>query len=847
MRRAICALVLGCVLSLTGAAAAQADGGLWVYYEGPAEPSSVRQALGLAEEVYFTDDLEHAEVLVLEGVPNEAAAVGDRVRRGAGLLWVVSPEVKAEQLSQVLGVSVQVSFEQDAVGLVPGSDPEAQALARQVVWASAPQVRERMRLEGSGISGLAQSYEDGSPVLCMLQVGEGRAHLLLAFLGEANKQFQDWAYFNYLIYHLVMQAGGRAPQTFADFPGSPVPHEREQVLLFGALGGMLVLAVVAFWRVRRYSLAHPEALEALVADRGRYSAREAGTGWEEIGFHRPLGGFLFAFMFGLVMFIPLIVYQNLILPGYILPSAQALGIWGRVVQFFNLLWLLFDMGTSSAMVRFFAEERVQNPRRAVQYVQVFVWWQVLSGTIQVALVTALAGTLLPHTHYALYAWSIIVHTLIQLPGFYQVYRHTLTALQRFDYAQMIDMAVATALPMLTQPVLVTLLVAWGQAQPVFGMAMGGLIGLGLAAYATEALAFLLGFFLYRRLGLTARLLFLAHFDFPIVKTALRFGVFDMLASLSWAVGQAFEILVTQRLINYAEVWGNWTIAQNFVYAYQVLQILYGNLVPAISEAISQGRRLLSQFYAVMAYKWGGLMSAFVGAVLLAVADRFILGATGPEFVRAASYATPLILWGAIQYPSWVGDSVQLGANRPYLKTALVAAEQALRVSLAFVLLGYFQVYALVIAYFVGLLSKDIAAYFVNHRVCFPQRFYIWQSLVAPVLAGVVHFAFVRWIGGLVWREDQVSSVLMFLLGILPSYPVFAFLYGLFGGWEDEGLAELRRAVNLSGFMRPLAWLFWGATRLGASLSPLHGRFPITVRAAAMDEAQLLTRERVPLR
>lgn len=163
----------------------------------------------------------------------------------------------------------------------------------------------------------------------------------------------------------------------------------------------------------------------------------------------------------------------------------------------------------------------------------------------------------------------------------------------------------------------------------------------------------------------------------------------------------------------------------------------------------------------MAYKYGGIISAFIGAVLLAVADRFILGASGPEFVRAAAYAVPLIIWGAIQYPSWVGDNVQLAVNRPYLKAALVTGEQVMRVTLALILVQRFQIDALIFAYFVGLLSKGLVGYFVNHRVCYPQRFFMWQSLAAPLLAGGVHFLFLRWLTGLIWQQDQVTSVLIF--------------------------------------------------------------------------------------
>ena len=246
------------------------------------------------------------------------------------------------------------------------------------------------------------------------------------------------------------------------------------------------------------------------------------------------------------------------------------------------------------------------------------------------------------------------------------------------------------------------------------------------------------------------------------------------------------------------------------------------------------------------YKWGGIASAFITAVLLAVADRFILGASGPDFGRAASYVVPLTVWGGIQYFSWVGDNVQLGANKPYLKSIMIFSEQTVRIVLAWFLLERFQIYGLVAAYFVGLLAKGFTVYFINHRLCFPQRFFFWQSLAAPVLAGASHFIFLRWLTGYIWQGDQITSMLIFLIGILPSFPVYMFLYGLFGGWDQNTLDELKNAVTLTGFARPLAWVIWASTGLGARLSPLNGRFPITIRAAAMEEAQSLTGEKIKL-
>jgi hypothetical protein len=90
-------------------------------------------------------------------------------------------------------------------------------------------------------------------------------------------------------------------------------------------------------------------------------------------------------------------------------------------------------------------------------------------------------------------------------------------------------------------------------------------------------------------------------------------------------------------------------------------------------------------------------------------------------------------------------------------------------------------------------------------------------------------------------------VLLFFIALLPSLPVFCLFSGLFGGWDDAGLAELRRAAGLSSLGKPIAWLIYYASALGAKLSPLHGRFALDLYAEAQAEAQSLTEERASLR
>jgi O-antigen/teichoic acid export membrane protein len=836
----------------------QASSTIRIYYAGP-QDNSVYIALNLAPQGTFSlvNDPTKADVFVLNGIIPDVTAIAAQVKQGAGLVLILGPDISAVDMETISGIPVMLIEMTDAVSLteIKIDDP----LVKQIIWNGAPQVRDRMGTLTplSSVQPIVTEYESGEWVLWA--GNHPNIYFFNAFLTNYpdpqsqksftyNPQIQEWAYFNYLIYHLVVRAAGQTPLSFADYPASPVPHSSDRNALLLVTSLILVTTFTTFYFVRRYSLEHPEELDRIISDRTNYEVREAKTEWEQVGFHRPLGGFLVALSIGLVFFIPLIIYQNLILPSFILPSAQALGIWSRVTQFFNLAWTFFDMGTSIAFIKYLSEHRVHDPKKGIQYGQLFVWWQMLSGAVQVALVIALASTFAPSSAYALYAWSVIIHSFIQIPGFYQVMRHALTGFQRLDYSRLLDIGLNVLLPMLVQPIFVTIMFAWGHAHPVFGGAMGGLLGMGMAAYAAELLTFLLGIWLYRRVGYNARILFLAHFDWDVVKTSFKFGMFEMLGSAAWSFGQAMEIAITQtRLINYAEIWGNWGIAQNFIFAFNVTQMLNDGVMPAISEAISNGKRILSQYYSVMAYKYNSLTSAFIGAVLLAIAPKFILGSTGIEFHRAAIYVIPLTIWGAVQFPSWVGDNVQLGANKPWLKSILVFSEQILRVILAWILLAKFQVTGLIIAYFVGLFFKGVAAYFINHRICFPQRFYFWQSLVAPLLAGVVHYAILSGIASLIWKGEQLTSVLIFFIGILPSFPVYIFLYGLFGGWDKDTLEELKEAVALTGSVRWLTrWGMYEPTSLGARLSPLNNRFPIINRMDAMKEAVELTAEKVKL-
>jgi O-antigen/teichoic acid export membrane protein len=810
-----------------------------IYYMGAND--SVRTALELAK-FEFVDDPTQANAWVINGIPPGSPSLTETLDNGIGGLLILGPDMNPTSLQSLLGADISLEPQDNAVSLAPIEDVSLDEVLVDVLWSSAPQVRQRLKVNGSDLIPLVTAYETGETLL-------GRTdnwYVLTPFLDSYNPQIQEWPYYNYLIYHLVTQAAGRQPVSFGSYWAAPVPQPYQRLIIYIAMAVLVIITWTIFFFVRRYSKAHPERLASLVSGKEAFIKREANTDWENIGFHRSIGGFMFALTSGLVLFIPLVAYQNFILPVYILPSAQAMGMWGRVSAMFPLIWSLFDMGTSVAHMKYFAEYRVRNPGRAIQYAQFYVWWQALTGAIQVALVVTFTSAFFPDTAYAILIWSIITHAMIQIPGFYRIFTDSLSAYQRADYNQILDIGMTMVIPMIVQPIVISLMVYWGHNHPIFGPAMGGLLGLGIAAYVMEVCSFLLGWYLYTRLGYNARLLFLAHFDWSVAIESLKYGVFFFFSgSISGLNSWLMVTAVQPKLLNTNEIMGNMGLANTFPFAFSVLQTLTATVLPAISEAVTNGKRILGQYYSTMVYKFGGFVSGFIAAVLLSVADRFIIGSSGQDFQRAAIYVIPLTLIAAFNFMV-MGGEVVIYATKSRLIVVLAVIDFVIGLGLTYLLIDTWQVNALIYVPAITLCIKAIVVYWLNNRYCFPQRFYFWQTLGASALASVTHFIWLRWVTGLIWQGDEGTSILILAFGLLVSYPVYSFLYGLFGGWDGKTLAEFDRGTKLSNFMKPMTRLFYHSSRIGAKISPLHGKFPISSFSEARKEAEDLTLERVKL-
>jgi len=132
------------------------------------------------------------------------------------------------------------------------------------------------------------------------------------------------------------------------------------------------------------------------------------------------------------------------------------------------------------------------------------------------------------------------------------------------------------------------------------------------------------------------------------------------------------------------------------------------------------------------------------------------------------------------------------------------------------------------------------------RLVLRPRVYLWQTLIAPVGAGVLVYNILRLAGDLWWQPEPAASLWLTLGAFVVTLPCYALLTGLLGGWDDNGLEELRRATRLSGLGQPIGWLVLRCVTLGARVSPLHNAFVMPLSGMAEEEAHALTLRRKPL-
>lgn len=580
---------------------------------------------------------------------------------------------------------------------------------------------------------------------------------------------------------------------------------------------------------------------------------QAGGKWEDIGFHRPLGNFFYGIFISIFTGIIGLVFLNLMV-SILYPYPEIQGYNSIAGSLFSLVFMVFDTGTAFGIERFIAEWRVKNPKRMLNYIQFYIWYQMMTGVIQILVISILVLNFMRFQNLAYLSWILLIILQKQWPGMLGIFRSVLGGLQLYNKTQILGLISGQLFQNLTNIIFI-LLGRWiGIMNPGVGELMGAAIGSAIGVYVDDFFAMWLATYYFKKamkpFGFSARDCFRIEFDREIIKQCLWFG-FQVsvvpMVSISASTAVLFMMIDSiPSLATYKALLGIVNGLIGFIDA--------GNfsLVPSIAESYMNGKKTLARYYINNSLRWNGFLMMMFTSILIAAMPMIltvILELPGLQYYQTALvFFLPALIHKFflpfIAYP----DSILVGVLKINFYTFSRVFEEIIYLFDNYI---YFYVikiqnfgipgivWALAMERFVCRLIKMVIMWIYIHKKVFQVKLNWYQMIICPLICSLPIFLF-----GFLWKGlafdpmlEQLSfmgewglyiTVIVSALLALLIVPIVIFLplTGFLGGWDDFGLVTLKKAVKLSGPSKPFANLLYRSVLFGAKHSPLHNRFKI---------------------
>ncbi|MFX1390207.1 MAG: oligosaccharide flippase family protein [Promethearchaeota archaeon] len=708
-------------------------------------------------------------------------------------------------------------------------------------------------------------------VLVERQKGSGKVILFTGWLEEgANLDFKVWPYFNYLLYGLMFESLDLSFQSYPLWPYSPVPHLLEQIIIGIIIFILAVLAIGLYIVVKKKSKGRIDrktikSLEIQVQQEKRKKLEEIKAlekklddhidlkdDWEVIGVHRQLGGFLFTLFIGLILVLPQLLVSNFIMPQFIQPYPQAAGWYNYAYNFFQIVWILFDFGTSFALAKFFSQYRVKKPEKSIHYIQIYVWWQIFTGIIQISIIAFIGSIIFPYTNLAHMSWIFVVYSFVQYPGVFLVFMFTFQGMQRSDYYLILYIAWEIVFLLLGQVVFCYIGRLWGAANPIFGEALGAGIGYAVARCFDYWMTFLISILIFRKQGFSPKTCFRIDFSKEEIKESLKYGSKLGIGEGFVAFGWFIQVIITSTFVaNYSNNLGWFNLVYTLGLIVQIVSLYSNTLLGAYSESNSHNKPKLTKLYIYQAFRWGNYFAFFLISVLFATGARFIVGAAGEEYgLPAVKFLIPILIFHIGGIYSWLVDPVFQGTGHTSYAMLAWIIEQVTRAILMYLFVIIFRdMVFVIIAYIPAVFLKDIVAWLIVRKKIIKFKIYFFKTFIAPAIAAILNFLVLFFVSEIIWMiplgDKIINTALLFILGIFIFMFFYAFLDGLLGGYDTNTLEEFKRATSMvtTRGVRFFPKTMYKLAKLGSKISPFYNKFKIDIYKDAMKEAYDLTLEK----
>jgi hypothetical protein len=350
--------------------------------------------------------------------------------------------------------------------------------------------------------------------------------------------------------------------------------------------------------------------------------------WANIGFHRPIGGFFYSLPLSLLSIIIGIGLLGFFY-GYLYPYPESIGYRSAATGIFSLLFQLLDLGTADIMNRFIGEYSVKEPKKMLLYIQYFIWYQMFTGLAQVTGIAIYALYFVPRTELAFAVWIMLIHSTIQYPGMLNIFKSTLSTLQRLDKSAILEFIHGEFFQRITEIGFVIAGRYYGITHPEVGEILGIAIGSIIGLYVDDFFAMMLSakFFndMMKDFGFTFRDCFKHDFNWGIVKECVVWGVKSGLPPMAWTF-QSYLALILW--IQYVPQYTTFAALFGLAGTFTGLMGFSLNLGGSISESFLNGKKNLATFYVSQSWKYTGFIQfsmISIIAAIIGVADVVFVG------------------------------------------------------------------------------------------------------------------------------------------------------------------------------------------------------------------------------
>jgi hypothetical protein len=580
--------------------------------------------------------------------------------------------------------------------------------------------------------------------------------------------------------------------------------------------------------------------------------------WDEIGYHKPLAGFWYRLVLQLIAILISAVLTGSLL-SYFYPFPESWGYRDIAAGLFTLFFVTFDLGTHMCMDRFIADAQIKDPGKMIKYIQFFIWYQMITGLIQITCVSIYALYFVPESSLSYTVWLMLIVGSTQYPGFLGVFKGVLGSLQQYGKTEMLNFLTGTLLQRLTELGFLVLGRMYGEAHPQIGAMMGIAIGSCIGLYVDDFIAMIVSAFYFtktmKKFGYTAISCFKITFDWKLVKEVLIFGFKTGVPGL---VGVAVNLAILTIWLDYLPQYATFKILL-MVGGSIGNQIEWANgvsITPLVAESYLNGKKKLCQYYLGQNVRFSALVQGFLFSVLLIVSlilPIIFVNIGMAQYLIALVFVVPAMLSSMpIPYAN-VLSQVIVGSNNPNINIVIGIISDLIRLFTIALTVMWLRmpitygmdalIWILTCGEVPAYIFRIIASYiFVNKKV-FKIKIPGMQAGFAIGGATVVTTISLYLMKELVFLpltelNFTVGLILFIFVALFTVLFVYFPMTALLGGWDDVNVREFGKAAKMSGPSKFIVWPIFKSVEYFTQRSKLHGKFAMDSKEA-FEEAEAL--------